>query len=179
MRVLPRLVYLALGRSFELLALLFRGDAAKDLETLVLRHQLTVLQRQASRPKLEPADRALLAAISRVLPRDRWSCFFVTPETLRRWHRRLVAGRWTYPRRGQGRPPLDDGVQQLIVRLARENPRWGYQRIKGELLRLGLRISGTAIRTTLHRHGLDPAPRRTTTTWRRWVQKLKRHAATW
>ena len=102
MRVLPRLVYLALGRSFELLALLFRGDAAKDLETLVLRHQLTVLQRQASRPKLEPADRALLAAISRVLPRDRWSCFFVTPETLRRWHRRLVAGRWTYPRRGQG-----------------------------------------------------------------------------
>jgi putative transposase len=134
--VLARLVYLALCRSVEFLALLTRGDAAKDLEILVLRHQLTVLQRQASRPKLEPADRALLAAISRVLPRERWSCFFVTPETLRRWHRRLVAGRWTYPRRGQGRPPLDDGVQQLIVRLARENPRWGYQPIKGELLRL-------------------------------------------
>jgi putative transposase len=165
-RVLPRLLYLALCRSFELLALLTRGAAAKDLEILVLRHQLTVLQRQASRSKLEPGDGALLAAISRVLPRDRWSCFFVTPETLRRWHRRLVAGRWTYKRRGQGRPPLDDGVQQLIVRLARENPRWGYQRIKGELLRLGLRISATAIRTTLHRHGLTPAPRRTTTTWR-------------
>ena len=122
--MLPRLVYLALGRSVEFLALLTRGDAAKDLEILVLRHQLTFLQQQTSRPKLEPADRALLAAISRVLPRERWSCFFVTPETLRRWHRRLVAGRWTYPRRGQGRPPLDDGVQQLIVRLARENPRW-------------------------------------------------------
>jgi putative transposase len=164
--VLPRLVYLALCRSFELLALLTRGDAAKDLEILVLRHQLTVLRRQTPRPRFEPADRALLAAVSRVLPRDRWSCFFVTPETLRRWHRRLVAGRWTYPHRGQGRPPLDDGVQQLIVRLATENPRWGYQRIKGELLRLGLGISATAIRTTLHRHGLDPAPRRTTTTWR-------------
>jgi transposase len=165
--VLPRLAYLTLCRSIQLLALLARGDAAKDLEILVLRHQLTVLQRQTSRPKLEPADRALLAAISRVLPRDRWSCFFVTPETLLRWHRRLVAGRWTYPRRGQGRPPLDDGVQQLIIRLARENPRWGYQRIKGELLRLGVRISATAIRTTLHRHGLDPAPQRTTTTGRR------------
>ena len=165
--MLPRLAYLTLCRSIQLLALLARGDAAKDLEILVLRHQLTVLQRQTSRPKLEPADRALLAAISRVLPRDRWSCFFVTPETLLRWHRRLVAGRWTYPRRGQGRPPLDDGVQQLIIRLARENPRWGYQRIKGELLRLGVRISATAIRTTLRRHGLDPAPRRMATTGRR------------
>jgi transposase len=172
--VLPRLVYLALCRSVELLALLTRGDAAMDLEILVLRHQLIVLQPQTSRPKLEPADRALLAAISRVLPRDRWSCFFVTPERLQRWHRRLVAGRWTYPRRGQGRPPLDDGVQQLIIRLARENPRWGYQRIKGELLRLGVRISATAIGTTLHRHGLDPAPRRATTTWRSF---LYQHAA--
>jgi putative transposase len=170
-QVLPRFVYLALCRSVELLALLARGDAAKDLEILVLRHQLIVLQRQTSRPKLEPADRALLAAISRVLPRDRWSCFFVTPETLQRWHRRLVTGRWTYPRRGQGRPPLDDGVPQLIIRLARENPRWGYQRIKGELLRLGVRISATAIRTTLHRHGLDPAPRRTTTTWRAFLRQ--------
>jgi hypothetical protein len=120
--VLSRLVYLALCRSFELLTLLTRGDATKDLEILVLRHQLTVLQRQTSRPKLEPADRALLAAISGVLPRNRWSCFFVTPETLRRWHGRLITWRWTYRRRGQGRPALDDGMQQLIVRLARENP---------------------------------------------------------
>src|SRR5215211_9369447 len=123
--MLPKLAYLTLCRSIQLLALLGRGDASKDLEILVLRHQLTVLRRQVPRPRLEPTDRALLAAISRVLPRDRWSCFFVTPETLQRWHRRLVAGRWTYQRRGPGRPPLDDDVQQLIIRLARENPRWG------------------------------------------------------
>jgi hypothetical protein len=128
--VLPKLAYLTLCRSIQLLAMLARGDAAKDLEILVLRHQLTVLRRQTARPRLEPADRALLAAISRVLPRSRWSCFFVRPETLLRWHRRLVAGAWTYPHYQTGRPALDEGVRQLIIRLARENPRWGYQRIK-------------------------------------------------
>ena len=139
--------------------LLARGDAAKDLEILVLRHQLTVLRRQIPRPRLEPADRALLAAVSRVLP-DPLVVLLRKPETLLRWHRRLVAGAWTYPHRRTGRPPLDQEVQQLIVRLARENPRWGYQRIKGELQHLGVRVSATAIRTTLRRHGLDPAPRR-------------------
>jgi putative transposase len=137
----------------------------------VLRHQLTVLRRQVSRPKLEPTDRALLAAISRVLPRSRWSCFLVKPETLLRWHRRMVAGSWTYPRHGHGRPPLDDELQQLIVHLAEENPRWGYQRIQGELLRLGVQVSATAIRTTLRRHGLDPAPRRASTTWRAFLRE--------
>jgi putative transposase len=132
--------------------------SSKDLELLVLRHQLAVIRRQTPRPRLEPADRALLAAGSRVLPRARWSCFFVQPKTLLRWHRRLVAGAWTYPHRHTGRPPLDQEVQ-LVVRLARENPRWGYQRIKGELLRLGVRISATAIRMTLRRHGLDPVLR--------------------
>jgi transposase len=169
--VLKKLVYLILCRSIQLLALLARSDATKDLELLVLRHQLAVLRRQVPRPKLEPADRALLAAISRVLPRARWSCFFVQPGTLLRWHRRLVAGAWTYPHHGSGRPPLDGGVQQLIVRLARENPRWGYQRIKGELLHLGLQVSATAIRTTLRRHGFDPAPRRTSTTWRAFLRQ--------
>jgi putative transposase len=164
--VLSKLAYLTLCRSVQLLALLARGNAAKDLEILVLRHQLTVLRRQTSRPRLEPADRALLAALSRVLPRARWSCFFVKPETLLRWHRRLVAGAWTYPHRRRGRPAVDDEVQQLIVRLASESPRWGYQRIQGELRHLGVRVSATAIRTTLRRHGLDPTPRRTTTTWR-------------
>jgi hypothetical protein len=130
----------------------------------VLRHQLNVLRRQVPRPRLEPTDRALLAAISRVLPRSRWSCFLVKPETLLRWHRRMVAGSWTFPRRGHGRPPLDDDFQQLIVRLAQENPRWGYQRIQGELLRLGVQISAIAIRTTLRRHRLDPAPRPASTT---------------
>ena len=169
--MLSKLAYLTLCRSIQLLVLLARGDAAKDLEILVLRHQLAVLRRQTPRPKLEPADRALLAAVSRVLPRARWSCFLVKPETLLRWHRRLVAGAWTYPHRQTGRPPLDQEVQQLIVRLARENPRWGYQRIQGELLRLGVRVSATAIRTMLRRHGLDPAPRRTATTWRAFLRQ--------
>ena len=95
--MLPTLAYLTLCRSIQLLAMVARGNAAKDLEILVLRHQLAVLRRQTPRPKLEPADRALLAAISRVLPRSRWSCFLVKPETPLRWHRRLVAGVWTYP----------------------------------------------------------------------------------
>src|SRR5512132_267336 len=123
-QVLPTLAYLTLCRSIQLLAMVARGNAAKDLEIIVLRHQLAVLRRQTPRPKLEPADRALLAAISRVLPRSRWSCFLVKPETLLRWHRRLVAGVWTYPHDQTGRPPLDREVLQLIIRLARENPRW-------------------------------------------------------
>jgi putative transposase len=162
--MVSKLAYLTLCRSIQLLVLLARGDAAKDMEILVLRHQLKVLRRQTPRPRLEPADRALLAAVSRVLPRARWSCLFVQPETLLCWHRRLVAGAWTYPHR-IGRPPLNSEVQQLIIRLARENPTWGYQRIKGELQHLGIWVSATAIRTTLRRHGLDPAPRRMATTW--------------
>jgi hypothetical protein len=120
--VLSKLAYLMLCRSIRLLALLARGDADKDLEILVLHHPLTVLRRHVSHPTREPADRALLAAVSRVLPRARWSCLFVKPETLLGWHRRLVAGAWTSPRRGQRRPPLDHDVQQLIVPLATDNP---------------------------------------------------------
>jgi putative transposase len=169
--VLSKLAYLTLCRSIQLLRLMARGDAAKDLEILVLRHQLTVLRRQIPRFRLEPADRALLAAVSRVLPRSRWSCFFVKPETLLRWHRRLVVGAWTYPHRRTGRPPLDQEVQQLIVHLAKENPTWGYQRIKGELQHLGVRVSATAIRATLRRHGLNPAPRRADGTWRAFLRQ--------
>jgi hypothetical protein len=163
--VLSKVAYLTLCRSLQLLALLARGDGAKNLEILVLRHQLAVLRRQVARPRLEPADRALLAAASRVLPRADWSCFLIKPETLLRWHRRLVAGAWTYPHRLTGRPALNPEVQQLIVRLATENPTWGDQRIKGELQRLGIWVSATAVRATLRRHDLDPAPRRTGTTW--------------
>ena len=119
--MLSKLAYLTLCRSIQLLALLARGEAAKDLEILVLRHQLTVLRRQVQRPRLEPADRALLAAVSRALPRGRWSCFFREAGALLRWHRRLVAGAWIYPHHGQGRPPLDHDVQQLIIRLVKEN----------------------------------------------------------
>jgi putative transposase len=168
--VLSKLAYLTLCRSIQLLAMLARGDAAKDLEILVLRHQLGVLRRQIPRPRLEPTDRALLAAASRVLPSARWSCFLVRPETLLRWHRRLIAGVWTYPR-GPGRPPVGQEVQQLIVRLARENPRWGYQRIQGELLRLGVHVSATAVRSVLRRHGLGPAPRRVAVTWRAFLRQ--------
>ena len=169
--MLSKLAYLTVCRSVQLLVLLARGDAAKDLELLVLRHQITVLRRQLPRPKLEPADRALLAAVSRALPRSRWSCFFVRPETLLRWHRRLVAGAWTYPHRQTGRPPLDQEFQQLIIRMAKENPTWGYQRIRGELLRLGVQVSATAIRTTLRRHRLDPAPRRAATSWQAFLRR--------
>ena len=120
--MLSKLAYLTLCRLIQLLVLLARGDAAKDMEILIPRHQLVVLRRQLPRPKLQPADRALLAAVSRVLPRSRWSCLLVKPETLLRRHRRLVAGAWTYPHRPTGRPALNPEVQQLIVRLARENP---------------------------------------------------------
>jgi putative transposase len=169
--VLSKLAYLTVCRPVQLLVLLARDQAAKDLELLVLRHQLTVLRRQLPRPKLEPADRALLAAVSRALPRSRWSCFFVRPETLLRWHRRLIAGAWTYPHRQTGRPPLDQDIQQLIIRMAKENPTWGYQRIRGELLRLGVQVSATAIRTTLRRHRLDPAPRRAATSWQAFLRR--------
>jgi putative transposase len=137
-----------------------------DIELLVLRHEVKVLQRQAKRPRLHRLDRILLAAASRALPRGLWSSFVVRPETLLRWHRELVRRKWTYRRRGRpGRPPVDPEVRDLIVRLGRENPRWGYQRIRGELLKLGIRVSATTVRTILLRHGLDPAPRRTGPTW--------------
>ena len=138
----------------------------KDIELLVLRHQVKVLQRQVKRPRLNRLDRVLLAAASRALTRSIWSSFVVRPETLLRWHRELVRKKWTYRRRGHpGRPPIEPEVRDLIVRLGRENPRWGYQRIRGELLKLEIRISATTVRTILLRHGLDPAPRRAGPTW--------------
>src|ERR1035437_3447619 len=101
-------------------------DGTKDLEILVLRHQLRVLQRTAGPPRLRTIDRVLLTAASRVLPRDRWVAFLVTPATLLRWHRELVRRKWTYRRSGRpGRPPIDAAVRALILRLTRENPRWG------------------------------------------------------
>src|SRR3990172_4879973 len=138
----------------------------KDIELLVLRHQVRVLQRQVKRPRLRRLDRLLLAAASRAMPRGLWSSFVVRPETLLRWHRELVRKKWTYRRRGRpGRPPVEPRVRDLILRLGRENPRWGYQRIRGELLKLGIRVSATTVRTILLRHGLDPAPRRAGPTW--------------
>src|SRR5512132_2449979 len=104
-------------------------------------------------------------------PRARWSVFLVQPETLLRWHRRMICRRWTYPTTSHGRPAISDEAQQLVVCLARENPRWGYQRIHGELLRLGVRVSASSIRRVLRAHGLDPAPRRAATSWRAFLRQ--------
>jgi transposase len=153
----------------SILYLLLRGlvrlvpgsdEASKDVEIAVLRHQLRVLRRQAGRPSLRPFDRALLAAAARVLPRDRWASFLVTPQTLLRWHRALVRRKWTYRKARQGRPPVDPQLCEIILRLARENPRWGYVRIQGELRKLGIRVGATTIRRLFRAHGLGPAPRR-------------------
>jgi hypothetical protein len=146
-------------------------DGAKDLEILVLRHQLRVLQRTSGRPKLQPIDRVLLAAASRVLPRDRWVAFLVTPSTLLRWHRELVRRKWTYRRAGRpGRPPIDPELRALILRLARENPRWGCVRVQGELRKLGHRVSATTVRTLLRTARAGPAPRRSGPTWSQFLQ---------
>jgi putative transposase len=159
-------VYLALRRLLELMVLCWRSTDAKEAEILVLRHQLAILRRQHPRPRLQPTDRALLAALSRLLPRPRWSIYMVTPETLLRWHRRMVRRRWTYPAQGRGRPSVPQQVQTLIVRLATEIPRWGYQRIRGELLRLGCQVSASSIARVLRANGLQPAPRPASTMWR-------------
>src|SRR5450756_2006579 len=152
-----------------------QAGGGKDLEILVLRHQLRVLQRTAGRPKLRVIDRILLAAASRVIPRERWVTFLVTPATLLRWHRELVRRKWTYRRTGRpGRPPLDPAVRALILRLARGNPRWGCVRIEGELRKLGIRVAATTIRTLLRTARLGPAPRRTGPTWTSVPSGLKR-----
>jgi len=144
-----------------------RGDdSAQDLEILVLRHQLRVLRRKTARPKLKPLDRMLLASTSRFLPRVRWASFMITPQTLLRWHRELVRRKWTFGRgRKPGRPPVDPEIVDLILRLARENPRWGAVRIQGELRRLGIRVGATTIRRVLRRAGVGPSPRRTGPSW--------------
>jgi Homeodomain-like domain len=155
----PVLAFLLYRLSCGLLRLLVRaGLDDRELEIAVLRHQLRVLTRGSSRPRYSTADRAFLAAASRFLPRERWSAFGVVPETLRRWRRQLEAGKGMRSRRGPGRPPIDSDLRQLILRMGRENPRWGYLRIKGELLQLGIRISATTIANVLRRGGLGPCP---------------------
>jgi hypothetical protein len=123
--VVASVVYLALRRVLALVVLRFRSREFKDLEIVVLRHELEILRRQTRRPRLRPADRVFLAAAGRVLHRCRWGSLFVTPGTLMRWHRELVARRWTYPSRGVGRPPIAGEIRGLVLRLARENPSWG------------------------------------------------------
>jgi hypothetical protein len=143
-----------------------RGSVSQlQLENAVLRHQVKVLRRSVRRPELRDRDRAFLAAASRTLSRDRWDSFMVRPQTILRWHRELVRRKWTYHGRGPGRPLIDPETSDLIVRLGRENPRWGCVRIQGELRKLGIRVGASTIRPILRRAGLDPAPRRTSPNW--------------
>jgi len=168
--VIASVLYVVVRRVLTLLMLRLRSAASKDLEIVVLRHELEILRRQVRRPQLKDSDRVFLAAASRLLARRRWSVFVVRPETLLRWHRHLVARRWTYPHRCPGRPPIDAEVRKLILRLARESPRWGYVRIQGELTGLGISVSATTVRRVLVRAGLDPSGGRFGMTWRDFVR---------
>jgi transposase InsO family protein len=157
--------YLILRQVLQLMIQVVRGERSKEVEILVLRHQVAVLRRQVKRLDLEPADRAVLSALSRLLPRNRWATFLVTPATLLHWHRNLINRKWTYPKRRPGRPPVTAEIRELVLRLAQENPTWGHRRIQGELVNLGYRVAASTVWTILTRAGVDPAPRQTGPTW--------------
>jgi putative transposase len=169
--VLLRLAYLGVANALAMLRLLPRSDQAKDTEILTLRHQITVLQRQLAGEQLRfhPSDRAILAALLHRLPRDllRRVRLLVRPETVLRWHRDLVAHRHaiaSHPKRA-GRPRTVRSIRTLVLRLARENSSWGYRRIHGELLVLGVKIAASTVWEILHEAGIDPAPQRTSQNW--------------
>ena len=143
----------------DLLVLRGRTERSKDVEILVLRHQLAVLGRQIARPRFEPDDRAVLAALARALGRDRWPIFLVRPDTILSWHRRLGANHWTSPHRPD-RPSAALETRQIIIRRARENPTWGYRRIHGELAHLGIIIAASTVWAILKAAGIDPPPHR-------------------
>ncbi|MDQ3762750.1 MAG: integrase core domain-containing protein [Actinomycetota bacterium] len=165
-----RLLYLIFLQLLNLLLLLGRSSASKDVELLVLRHEVAVLRRANSKPRMDWADRAVFAALVWRLPQMLRRHRLVTPGTILRWHRRLVATKWTYPNR-LGRPPVEDSVAVLIERMARENQSWGYQRIQGELLKLGHHVGASTIRRILQRVRIPPAPiRDTDMAWRQFLR---------
>jgi putative transposase len=163
-------LYLAVRALLGALVRSRRGLHVKDLELLVLRHELEILRRQVARPGLRPADRALLAAAAFHLPRRLREARLVTPRTLLRWHRALVRRKWRQSAGRRGRPPLSVEVRELVLRLARENPRWGHRRICGELVKLGIQVSPTSIRRLLAQAKLEPAPRRSGPSWREFLR---------
>jgi putative transposase len=142
-----------------------RSGRSKDLEIIVLRHQLTVLRRQIDRPAINHNDRSLLGAIAAALSRPRRTGWLVTPDTLLRWHRRRIARHWTHPIRGPGRPPTSNEIRRPVLRLAAENPTWGYRRIHGELAGLSHRIASSTVWQILKANGIDPAADRSEVTW--------------
>jgi putative transposase len=170
-QVLTKIVYLFMRWLFGLAVLLVRSDPAKDAELLVLRHENAVLRRNAGRVRYDPADRAWFAALTRFIPRRGWAEIFpVTPATLLAWNRRLAARKYdTVKQRQPGRPPTIRSIARLTVRLARENPLWGYRRIHGELTKLGVTVAASTVYEILRAAGIDPAPRRDSPTWRQFL----------
>jgi putative transposase len=157
--------YLAFVRLLQLTRLLLRSENELAIEVVVLRHEVAVLRRQVKRPSLGAPDRALLAGLARLCSLQRCRNFFVRPETLLRWHRDLIRRQWTYANRPSGRPSIPPGTAAIVLRLARENPTWGYRRIQGELVQMGVKLAPSSIWSILKRHGIEPSPHRTGQSW--------------